>query len=263
MKNIFLLSAALINIVAVFCDVSDAAAPRADVDRTNVIPAAFTPEDERIRVEHDYRELVKSGDSDGLIRLAESLLTGRRSKDISQAVYAIANQLYFHTPERHVRDWTENPQPLNGRFTISERSLLAAAKLRNPTAQAILAMFVFALQDRTTDKTIRRRLSWAAAYWAIESADQGNRFGLGTYGECVYSGVGFPQDSERAVQLFKQAADQNDVRGQFYYGLCLLEGHGVEKNPSEARRYLEQAAAQGDEDARRILSGDYKTLPRH
>lgn len=71
--------------------------------------------------------------------------------------------------------------------------------------------------------------------------------------QILETGVGLPQDLERATALMKRGAHMDGAAysglARYHYGVALMEGYGVEKDRAQGMRWLERAAEEQVPDA--------------
>ena len=64
-----------------------------------------------------------------------------------------------------------------------------------------------------------------AAYWYLQSAQQGNPAAQNNLGNCYKNGNGVKKDIEEAVKWYRLSAANGDNYGQLYLGDCFRDGH--------------------------------------
>ncbi|MFS1703277.1 tetratricopeptide repeat protein [Alteromonas sp. AMM-1] len=73
------------------------------------------------------------------------------------------------------------------------------------------------------------------------------------------SGIGVPQDLEKAAALLKRGAHTQDEAGytslaKYHYGMILIEGRGVAADKQAGINWLQRAADEGVDEAREYLA---------
>lgn len=73
------------------------------------------------------------------------------------------------------------------------------------------------------------------------------------------SGIGVPQDLEKAAALLKRGAHTQDEAGytslaKYHYGMILIEGRGVAADKQAGINWLQLAADEGVDEAREYLA---------
>lgn len=88
-----------------------------------------------------------------------------------------------------------------------------------------------------------------AAIFYKFAADKGNIKSMFKYGSMLYKEDGIEINLNESAHYFKKAADLNDITSMLIYGLMLLNGDGIDINKREAAYYFKKAADLGDKDS--------------
>ncbi|MBV9999131.1 MAG: sel1 repeat family protein, partial [Verrucomicrobia bacterium] len=82
-----------------------------------------------------------------------------------------------------------------------------------------------------------------------EGARGGLPLAIANLGVLYINGEGIPKNSEKAVELFRQAAEQGEPGGMYLYGQCFFNGVGVAKDVRTANEWFRKAARAGNPSA--------------
>jgi TPR repeat protein len=82
-----------------------------------------------------------------------------------------------------------------------------------------------------------------------EGARGGLPLAMANLGVLYVNGEGVTRNSEKAVELFRQAAEQGDAGGMYLYGQCFFNGVGLPKDIRMANEWFRKAARAGNPSA--------------
>jgi len=91
-----------------------------------------------------------------------------------------------------------------------------------------------------------------------ERGQSGNALALFRLGAAYMSGDGVTSDTEKGIQLIRQAAENGLPMAQYYYGIELRDGKFLPKDVPEAAKWMRRAAEQGNADAQYDLAVLYR-----
>lgn len=203
---------------------------------------------------------VAAGNPTGQEILGDTLLNGKNGveKNIPKA-YEL-----FTLSSAKGNSWADNQLGGMYRFGIHVSKDLAEA-LRyfqkavdkgNPAAQANLAD-VYRLGDG-----VARNPDLAFQY-ALKSSEQKWPAGLNLLGLLFRDGIGVRQDSEKAINLFKEAIAVNKYPYAYSnLGRMYFNGTGIPVNRTEAKKWFEEGAKVNDGDSFAYLSDIHAQLSK-